>query len=397
MLQLLAARESGLDPPWLLPKVHGSRLFSELQLSTSEEFSWSHTRAVNSLDLDRASGRYVISGGADINGMIVIHDTEKPIKCDRYKYPVVANVANAPTSCRNESHACSAVQWYPHDTGMFTTSSVDKAVRVWDTNEMVAVEQFKFTEPIYTHAMASASAHCLMAVGGRECKVTLCDISSGSATHILRSHRLPVMSLAWSPSNEHLLATGSQDNQILFWDVRKSSGPLLCLDQHNGDGSSHSAAVVSAHSGYVNALCFSSDGLFLVSFGTDNQLRLWDTCSGKNTLINYGRVVNAVSQQSCQLAITPHLTTLQPVLCVPSNSDIILFELLTGHKLKKLQGHFATVSCVSTHHLQQELYSGGADSNILAWTPPSLDARQKSLSRMRTGAAYEDSWSSDDD
>ena len=51
----------------------------------------------------------------------------------------------------------------------------------------------------------------LSAVGGRECKVTLCDISSGSATHILRSHHLPVMSLAWSPSNEHLLATGRSD------------------------------------------------------------------------------------------------------------------------------------------------------------------------------------------
>ena len=34
----------------------------------------------------------------------------------------------------------------------------------------------------------------------------------------------------------------SQDNKILFWDVRKASGPLCDLDQHNGGGGSHSAS-----------------------------------------------------------------------------------------------------------------------------------------------------------
>lgn len=48
------------------------------------------------------------------------------------------------------------------------------------------------------------------------------------------------------------------------------------------------SAVVTAHGGHVNGLCFSSDGLFLASFGTDNQIRLWDTFSGRNTLVREG-------------------------------------------------------------------------------------------------------------
>ena len=28
------------------------------------------------------------------------------------------------------------VQWYPHDTGMFTSSSFDKTLKVWDTNTL---------------------------------------------------------------------------------------------------------------------------------------------------------------------------------------------------------------------------------------------------------------------
>lgn len=37
---------------------------------------------------------------------------------------------------RTESHAISMVQWYPHDTGIFITSSVDRMLRIWDTNEL---------------------------------------------------------------------------------------------------------------------------------------------------------------------------------------------------------------------------------------------------------------------
>ena len=70
------------------------------------------------------------------------------------------------------------------------------------------VEKFKFKKPLYTHTMSATPSHTLTAVGGGECKITLCDLVSGSATHVLECHRKPVMSLAWSPSSEHLLASG---------------------------------------------------------------------------------------------------------------------------------------------------------------------------------------------
>ena len=66
----------------------------------------------------------------------------------------------------HESHAVSMVQWYVHDNGIFTTSSVDKMVRIWDTNELCVVEKFKFSGPVYTHSMASSESHCLIAGDG---------------------------------------------------------------------------------------------------------------------------------------------------------------------------------------------------------------------------------------
>ena len=72
----------------------------------------------------------------------------------------------------------------------------------------------------------------------------------------------------------------------MFWDIRKAAGPLLDLDQYNGSPKGNEDSSVTAHNGQVNGLCFSSDGLHLLSFGADNRLRLWDTCKGRNTLVS---------------------------------------------------------------------------------------------------------------
>ncbi len=90
---------------------------------------------------------------------------------------------------------------------------------------------------------------------------------------------------------------------MLFWDVRKARGPLRSLDQHNGGGASSSASgnvtfgnwllwlpdpphiVITAHNGHVTGMCFTSDGLFLVTTGTDQRARLWDTFTGTNMLV----------------------------------------------------------------------------------------------------------------
>ena len=62
--------------------------------------------------------------------------------------------------------------------------------------------------------------------------------------------------------------------RIIFRDLQLSLLCTLCYLVH------------TAHNGHVNALCFTEDGLHLVSFGTDDRLRLWDTMSGRNTLVS---------------------------------------------------------------------------------------------------------------
>ena len=95
---------------------------------------------------------------------------------------------------------------------------------------------------------------------------------------------------------------------------------------------------------------------------------------------------------------------------VPSDSDIFVYDLVSGKKHSTLRGHYNQVNCCTFHHPYQDLYSCGNDRNILVWKPlvettlaydeflhsssSSKDVRTNSFVR-RIGTA--DSWSSDED
>lgn len=44
--------------------------------------------------------------------------------------------------------------------------------------------------------------------------------------------------------------------------------------------------VNTAHNGRANGLCFTADGLHLLTTGTDDRMRLWNSATGENTLVS---------------------------------------------------------------------------------------------------------------
>ncbi|CAH1243108.1 ERCC8 [Branchiostoma lanceolatum] len=281
MLNFLSCRENGTLDPLALVRAEATRRTFSLELSKEQDVKRIHASGVNSLDLDPVEGRYLISGGAD--GVIAIYDTHNLSGTPSNTSEAVCTVGRSHRHVHK--YSVETVRWYPHDTGLFTSSSMDKTLKVWDTNVLLPAEVFQFEGTVYSHAMSPvAKKHCLIAVATMTSIVTLCDLKSGSSTHILKGHRAAVKCARWSPRNPYLLATGSQDNKVLLWDVRSAKSSLMSLDQHNGELATSTAAVNTAHNGHVNGLCFTPEGLHLLSFGTDNRLRLWDTATGRNTL-----------------------------------------------------------------------------------------------------------------
>lgn len=399
MFRYLCLREQATNWSYLLTQAERSKRVKSIKLSQHGEMEQVHKSGINCVDIDIGEGKYLLSSSS--SGTIAIHDIEECFYGDRFQCKVVASVGKREEN--SHKHSVETVQWYPKDTGMFLSSSVDQTLRVWDTNALQVVEKFRLEGIVYHHQMpVNARKHCLVATACEDSRVYLCDLKSGSAIHILKGHTKAVVSVAWSPRNEYFLATGSRDSKVLLWDVRKAVGSILSLDQHNGKGGSRSSAINTAHNGHVNGISFSPDGLHLLTYGTDDRLRLWDTFTGKNTLVNFGHVHNP-SRKAIKLCQSTG--TSNQVAFVPSGSNIEVYEVVTGKHITTLGAHYNNVNCCTFHRHFQALFSGSNDTCLLVWLPEmnkAMDVKVTStMAKTETAVngnnPYQDSWSSDEE
>ena len=168
--------------------------------------------------------------------------------------------------------------------------------------------------------------------------------------------------------------------------------------------------VNTAHSGRVVGVRYLPDGLRLISLGTDDRLRLWDAATGRNTLVNYGRI-EVLSRMTVRMAVSPMDSGIS-VAFVPVASDIVVLDVEDGSQLSVLRGHYGRVNCVVVSQATHSLYSGASDRAILVWTADPGDIgpspprggddgdvqRGSGLGRFarRVGGGTVDSWSSDE-
>ncbi|XP_048787422.1 DNA excision repair protein ERCC-8 isoform X2 [Lagopus muta] len=373
MLGFISARQAGLDDPSRLRRAESTRRVLSLELNKDRDVERIHGSGINTLDIEPVEGRYMLSGGSD--GVIVLYDLENLSRKPNYTCKALCSVGRSHPDAHKFS--VETVQWYPHDTGMFTSSSFDKTLKIWDTNTLQPADVFQFEGTVYCHHMSPfATKHCLIA-----------------------GHRQEVLAVSWSPRHEYVLATASADSKVKLWDVRRASGCLTTLDQHNGEKSKASSeAVNTAHNGRVNGLCYTSDGLHLLTVGTDDRMRLWNSSTGENTLVNYGKVCNE-SRKGLKFSVSCGCSP--EFAFVPYKTTIAVYTVFSGELITMLRGHYNTVDCCVFQPNFQELYSGSKDCNILAWIPalrePVLDdVSEKSLRRQHLNPAYEDAWSSSD-
>ncbi|TWW60556.1 DNA excision repair protein ERCC-8 [Takifugu flavidus] len=269
-----------------------------LKLNHDRDVDRIHGNGINTLDIETIEGRYMLSGGAD--GVIVVYDLENFSGSQQYTCKAVCTVGRS--SRHVHKFSVETVQWYPYDTGMFVSSSFDKTMKVWDTETLKPAEVFEFEGNVYSHHLSPiAKKHTLIAVGTKNPKIQLCDLRSGSKIHILQGHRAEVLSVRWSPRYEHILATAR-----------------------------------------VNGLCFTSDGLYLLTTGTDDRMRLWNGATGENTLVNYGKVCNE-SRKRLQFTVSRGCSP--EFVFVPCGSSVAMYALHTGELITMLRGHYNNVDC----------------------------------------------------
>ncbi|XP_066315417.1 WD repeat-containing protein ATCSA-1-like isoform X3 [Miscanthus floridulus] len=426
-----------------------ARRAASLALSNRKEFATPHHGAVNSLQVDLTEGRYLLSGASD--GSAAVFDVWNATEYEAGFIAKHRNILLVDKQHQNgHRFAVSAAVWYPVDTGLFVTASFDQYVKVWDTNSTQVVMEFKMPGKVYTAAMSPvATTHMLIATGTADVQVRLCDIASGAFTHTLSGHRDGIMSLEWSASSEWILMSGGCDGAIRFWDIRRA-GCFRVLDQsrsqlgkrpplvksavenqdhtdslgpspstrssaqkragiskkssqalrkiqnlthgqmqqrlHPGLSSSQNRA--TAHYGAVTGLRTTTDGMYLLSSGSDSRLRLWDIDSGCNTLVNF-EAMRLQTGKPLQLAVTEDPS----LVFVPCMASIKAYNLWSGTTFRTFRGHYELVNCCYYSEQDQELYTGGNDRQILVWSPSTPAFTEMEDDDKTLSGADEDNWS----
>ncbi|KAJ3378909.1 DNA excision repair protein ERCC-8 [Entophlyctis sp. JEL0112] len=387
---------------------------------------------VSAMAIDPASERFLlaaISPASSVRPSLCVYDLAS------------ASALLTPSAVAKSSHAfaISGVNWYPHDSGLFTSASFDKTVRVWDANVMEPVCTFNLKEKVHVHCMSPASiSTALIAAAGESAHIRLCDMKTGGYAHVLSGNK--PTALAWSPHNEYILVSGSSERSLILWDVRKSNAVLTrsSIPYPNATSNQPRKEFITHTSACVSGIAFNPSGSHFAAVSSDGSFATWqveafDVDNGasagiefssgafalapRDTIIsppkisrkpaNAGSARPAPTKSSSTSAKKASVQSSQilpeslvvavagtqigsEVLFVPTVADggaaIGMYDLHSGGEISLLQAHFGRCLCIALRHRNVEIFSGGQDGEILRWMPSYMkysSANDDDLKRKR--------------
>ena len=310
---------------------------------TKEGTIWACQAGVNTVDIEPNEHRLMITGGADatIKGWRLDEITSSR-KTQIIKSPV--EVEKGPST---HKFGITHLTFHPLDTNTFFTSSFDHSLKIYDTETFEPYGSVELDSIIYSFAVSPTGEGNLVACCTQHPMVRLVDLNSGSSTHSLIGHHGAVISSAWSPRKAHILATGGTDGTVRIWDVRQASRTLQMLDLEDGVGilhdglgtGSHPRQSAKAHRATVNGITWTDDGNHIVTAGHDNAVRVWNACSGANTLAHFGpTIVNQkLSYKKILTSMVEHTKPGYQLLVLPNEAHIVVAELFEGKILRRLK------------------------------------------------------------
>lgn len=290
------------------------------------------------------------------------------------------------------NHVC----FYPFDSLAFISSSYDHKVKVYSTEHLTPSATFDLDSVVYSHSLSPMADHLLVACATQHAAVRLVDLRSGANTHSLAGHQRAVLSVAWSPHEEYILASGSSDGTARLWDIRRSSNSLGVLDLNDSVGilgedglgmNARDRHHGKAHTDTVNGVVWSDDGKYLVTAGHDERVRVWDMSTGANALCHFGPIIKNTHLSTLLPLLVPS-NCLEPgkqVMFYPNQKEILMFDLFGGTLLKRLRIPGVVAAPIRGSAMQDNLrnrttslawragyvglYSAHSDGIIRVWLP----------------------------
>lgn len=231
-------------------------------------------------------------------------------------------------------------------------------------------------------------------------EVILCDLRTGTSTHRLQGHDGAVKATHWSPRIQHLLLSSGEDHTVRMWDVRASRAFLMALDPgtHPGEGhrkvSKRLKKIPQAHKSQVVSLSFTHDGLWILTFDSAGELKLWDSSTGKQKEVKYGSFPHQC-RRSMRMAVTPSMYP--DLVFLPYSKGVSVLEIFTGHVVNVLGSHLGLLYGVIYNPNTMHVYTFANDQNFIVWIPKQMKAMPWKWEDEGDKDLTQDNWSSDED
>ena len=332
----------------------------------------------------------MLSGGADSSVFLWdLESAETPLK--RHTYRPSVKPKKASTAHR---FGVTHLSFYPFDSLAFLSTSYDHTLKIYATETLTLSASFDLDSVVYSHGLSPIADHLLVACATQHPAVRLVDLRSGASAHSLAGHQGAVLSVAWSPRDEYVLASGGSDGAVRLWDIRRSAGSLGVLDMDDSvgiggeDGRGKNARARNhgkAHIGACNGVVWTEDGKHLVTAGHDERVRVWDVGVGANALSHFGPIIKNTHLSTLLPLLAPRHLSGSQVMLYPNEKEILMFELFEGTLIKRLRAPGVPVAQARGSAGQRniknrvtslcwragdvEMYSAHSDGLIRVWKP----------------------------
>ncbi|KAJ5733342.1 hypothetical protein N7533_013789 [Penicillium manginii] len=189
---------------------------------------YAHKSGVNCLAIDQFEGRYMISGGADPS--IHLWDLESRGSELEHIHRACASVSK-PSHSAAHTHAITSLSIYPFDPVPSTIfSTAHDGTLKWS-----ALQSPRDHTPPHLQPRLHTLRPFILLRPSLNAPTRRRDLGP-------IGHNAPVLSVAWAPHKPYLLASGSVDNRVIIFDVRKGghNSAIATLDMDDPVGLSKS-------------------------------------------------------------------------------------------------------------------------------------------------------------